>query len=59
MYFTVDGEENSFSIGGAIHYSLAGEKALFRVRKSCSISCIILLLFIFYLNLCPIIGSSC
>lgn len=45
MYFTVDGEENSFSIGGAIHYSLAGERALFRVRKSCSISCIILLLF--------------
>jgi len=39
MYFTVDGEENSFSIGGAVHYSLAGERALFKVRKSCSISC--------------------
>ncbi|KAI5418217.1 hypothetical protein KIW84_042736 [Lathyrus oleraceus] len=32
MYFTVDGEENSFRIGGAIHYSLAGERALFRVK---------------------------
>jgi hypothetical protein len=33
MYFTVEGEDNSFSIGGAIHYSLAGERALFRVCK--------------------------
>ncbi|MED6114835.1 hypothetical protein PIB30_084302 [Stylosanthes scabra] len=32
MYFTVEGEENSFSIGGVIHYSLAGERALFRVK---------------------------
>ncbi|KAI5396236.1 hypothetical protein KIW84_062442 [Lathyrus oleraceus] len=30
MYFTIDGEENSFRIGGAIHYSLAGERHLFR-----------------------------
>ncbi|MED6185146.1 hypothetical protein PIB30_054181 [Stylosanthes scabra] len=32
MYFTVEGEENSFSIGGVIHYSLVGERALFRVK---------------------------
>ncbi|KAJ1381023.1 Vacuolar protein sorting-associated protein 13, SHR-binding domain [Sesbania bispinosa] len=32
MYFTVEGEEKTFSIGGAIHYSLVGERALFRVK---------------------------
>ncbi|XP_057415880.1 uncharacterized protein LOC130710577 isoform X2 [Lotus japonicus] len=32
MYFTVEGEEKAFSIGGTIHYSLVGERALFRVK---------------------------
>ncbi|XP_028760435.1 uncharacterized protein LOC114719142 isoform X2 [Neltuma alba] len=32
MYFTVKGEERNLSIGGAIHYSLEGERALFRVK---------------------------
>ncbi|KAJ7952893.1 Vacuolar protein sorting-associated protein [Quillaja saponaria] len=32
MYFTVEGGESNFSLGGAIHYSLVGERALFRVK---------------------------
>ncbi|KAE9614347.1 putative vacuolar protein sorting-associated protein [Lupinus albus] len=32
MYLTVEGEEKAFSIGGIIHYSLVGERALFRVK---------------------------
>lgn len=32
MYFTVEGEENKYSVAGAVHYSLVGERALFRVR---------------------------
>lgn len=32
MYFTIDGEENSFEIGGVVRYSLAGERDLFRVK---------------------------
>lgn len=31
MYFTVEGGENEYSLGGAVHYSLVGERALFRV----------------------------
>lgn len=31
MYFAVDSEENKYSLGGTIHYSLVGERALFRV----------------------------
>lgn len=31
MYFTVEGEENKYSVAGAVHYSLVGERALFRV----------------------------
>ncbi|PIA55552.1 hypothetical protein AQUCO_00700091v1 [Aquilegia coerulea] len=34
-YFAVDGLENIYRVIGAIHYSLVGEKALFRV-KHCS-----------------------
>ncbi|QCE05628.1 Vacuolar protein sorting-associated protein 13 [Vigna unguiculata] len=30
MYFTVEGEEKTFRVGGVIHYSLVGERALFR-----------------------------
>ncbi|CAJ1942675.1 unnamed protein product [Sphenostylis stenocarpa] len=33
MYFTVEGQEKTFSVGGAIHYSLGGERALFRRSK--------------------------
>ncbi|KAK7359915.1 hypothetical protein VNO77_01883 [Canavalia gladiata] len=32
MFITVEGEEKTFSIGGVIHYSLVGERALFRVK---------------------------
>ncbi|EXB37240.1 hypothetical protein L484_020299 [Morus notabilis] len=32
MYFAVDGEENKYTLGGTIHYSLVGERALFRVK---------------------------
>ncbi|XP_059638646.1 uncharacterized protein LOC132280907 isoform X2 [Cornus florida] len=32
MYMTVEGVENKYSLVGAIHYSLVGEKALFRVK---------------------------
>ncbi|KAK7263059.1 hypothetical protein RJT34_30643 [Clitoria ternatea] len=32
MYFTVEGEEKSFRVGGVIHYSLVGKRALFRVK---------------------------
>ncbi|XP_029127816.1 uncharacterized protein LOC109800070 isoform X2 [Cajanus cajan] len=32
MYFTVEGEEKTFSVGGVVHYSLVGERALFRVK---------------------------
>jgi hypothetical protein len=31
MYFTVEGGENKYSLVGAVHYSLVGERALFRV----------------------------
>lgn len=31
MYFAVDGERNKYSLVGAIHYSLVGERALFKV----------------------------
>lgn len=31
MYFAIDGEENKYSLAGAVHYSLVGERALFRV----------------------------
>jgi hypothetical protein len=31
MYFTVEGGENKYSLVGADHYSLVGERALFRV----------------------------
>ena len=31
LYFTVEGGENKYAIGGAVHYSLVGERALFRV----------------------------
>ncbi|KAK7346481.1 hypothetical protein VNO80_21001 [Phaseolus coccineus] len=32
MFFTVEGEEKTFKVGGIIHYSLVGERALFRVK---------------------------
>ncbi|XP_065873049.1 uncharacterized protein [Euphorbia lathyris] len=32
MYFTVEATENNYSLVGAIHYSLVGDKALFRVK---------------------------
>ncbi|KAL2333639.1 hypothetical protein Fmac_014852 [Flemingia macrophylla] len=32
MYFTVEGEDNTFSVGGVVHYSLVGQRALFRVK---------------------------
>ncbi|KAF7809778.1 putative vacuolar protein sorting-associated protein 13C [Senna tora] len=32
MYITVKGEEKNFSVGGTIHYSLVGKRALFRVK---------------------------
>ncbi|XP_048335348.2 uncharacterized protein LOC107424724 isoform X3 [Ziziphus jujuba] len=32
MYFAIDGEENKYSLAGAAHYSLVGERALFRVK---------------------------
>ncbi|KAK6258440.1 hypothetical protein SCA6_012914 [Theobroma cacao] len=32
LYFMVEGGENQYSIGGAVHYSLVGERALFRVK---------------------------
>ncbi|PON54074.1 Vacuolar protein sorting-associated protein [Parasponia andersonii] len=32
MYFAVDGEENKYSLVGSTHYSLVGERALFRVK---------------------------
>ncbi|KAH0971337.1 hypothetical protein GBA52_023493 [Prunus armeniaca] len=32
MYFTVEGEENKFNLVGVVHYSLVGERALFRVK---------------------------
>ncbi|XP_048232851.1 uncharacterized protein LOC8260571 isoform X2 [Ricinus communis] len=32
LYFTVEGGENKYSLVGIIHYSLVGEKALFRVK---------------------------
>lgn len=31
MYFAVESLENMYRLGGAIHYSLVGERALFRV----------------------------
>ena len=31
MYFAVDREENKYSLAGAVHYSLVGDRALFRV----------------------------
>lgn len=33
-YFTVEDGENKYTLSGAIHYSLVGERALFRVSKS-------------------------
>lgn len=32
LYFTVEGGENKYTLGGALHYSLVGEKALFKVK---------------------------
>ncbi|XP_050206496.1 uncharacterized protein LOC126656072 [Mercurialis annua] len=32
LYFTVEGGENKYNLVGMIHYSLVGEKALFRVK---------------------------
>ncbi|KAF3438866.1 hypothetical protein FNV43_RR17141 [Rhamnella rubrinervis] len=32
MYFAIDGEETKYSLVGAVHYSLVGERALFRVK---------------------------
>lgn len=32
MYFAVEGGENKYSLFGVLHYSLVGQKALFRVR---------------------------
>ncbi|XP_042974875.1 uncharacterized protein LOC122306512 isoform X1 [Carya illinoinensis] len=32
MYFTVESGENKYSLVGAVHYSLVGERALFRVN---------------------------
>ncbi|XVE87220.1 hypothetical protein DITRI_Ditri18aG0098600 [Diplodiscus trichospermus] len=32
LYFTVEGGENKYAVGGVVHYSLVGERALFRVR---------------------------
>ncbi|XP_022751328.1 uncharacterized protein LOC111300016 isoform X3 [Durio zibethinus] len=32
MYFMVEGAENKYAIGGAVHYSLVRERALFRVK---------------------------
>ncbi|OMO56804.1 hypothetical protein CCACVL1_26268 [Corchorus capsularis] len=32
LYITVEGGENNYAVGGAIHYSLVGERALFRVK---------------------------
>lgn len=31
MYFTVESGENKYNLVGAVHYSLVGERALFRV----------------------------
>ncbi|XP_047149229.1 uncharacterized protein LOC124821402 [Vigna umbellata] len=44
MYFTVEGEEKTFRVGGVIHYSLVGERALFRVRIMFKISFYFLLI---------------
>lgn len=33
-YFTVEDGENKYTLAGAIHYSLVGERALFRVSNS-------------------------
>ncbi|KAG4175488.1 hypothetical protein ERO13_A11G188400v2 [Gossypium hirsutum] len=32
LYFTVEGGENKYAIGGSVHYSFVGERALFRVK---------------------------
>lgn len=32
MYVTVESVDNKYKVGGKVHYSLAGKKALFRVR---------------------------
>ncbi|KAK9044527.1 hypothetical protein V6N11_058426 [Hibiscus sabdariffa] len=32
LYFSVEGGENKYAIGGAVHYSFVGERALFRVK---------------------------
>ncbi|GLT39068.1 hypothetical protein SLA2020_132760 [Shorea laevis] len=32
LYFTVEGGENKYTLAGALHYSLVGERALFRVK---------------------------
>lgn len=34
MYFAVEEGGNKYSLTGVIHYSLAGERALFRVRNN-------------------------
>jgi hypothetical protein len=31
MYFTVEGGDNKYNLVGSVHYSLVGERALFRV----------------------------
>lgn len=33
MYVTVEGAQNNYSLVGAIHYSVVGERALFRVQS--------------------------
>ncbi|XVF61920.1 hypothetical protein PTKIN_Ptkin08bG0173700 [Pterospermum kingtungense] len=32
LYFMVEGGENKYAVGGVVHYSLVGERALFRVK---------------------------
>ncbi|TYH44733.1 hypothetical protein ES332_D11G215800v1 [Gossypium tomentosum] len=32
LYFTVEGGENKYAVGGSVHYSFVGERALFRVK---------------------------
>lgn len=35
MYFAVEAVDDKYRVGGVLHYSLARERALFRVSISC------------------------
>lgn len=51
LFVTVESAENKYKLGGAVHYSLAGKRALFRVRMSILCSHLVLE-FWFGLNFC-------